>query len=350
MTPLLGNILNQPEALRTVSAYQFGEGRASLEQAAEFLKSKKRIVLSGMGASYFACVAFQSMLAGSRFDVVCVETAELLYFTPVAIDEDTAVVLISRSGESIEVTKLLDRLVNAGIPVLGIVNVLESSLAKRASYCVHLHSPADQLVAIQTYTSTLAVFSLIHAAMTGELDSARNELARTVEILKAFLPGWVERRGEWHSFLEGNWPLYITGRGAAMGAVLEGVLLMHETAKFPAVGMSVPQFRHGPVEVVDANFRLVVIGTQAATEELDSMLATDIVAMGGQARWIGPAGKATPLCSWPAEVPWRFSSIVETVPLQIVAYTKAELRGLRPGDFRWATAVTSSESGFCPQS
>jgi len=149
----------------------------------------------------------------------------------------------------------------------------------------------------------------------------------------------VQARAEWHPFLDGNSPLYLIGRGPTMGAVCEGVLLMHETAKFPAIGMTVPQFRHGPVEVVDANFRAVVIGTQSATAELDSLLVDDIRAMGGQARWLAPS--TTPL---------RFAAIAETIPLQIVAYTKAELRGLRPGDFRWATAITSTESGFCPQS
>jgi glucosamine--fructose-6-phosphate aminotransferase (isomerizing) len=124
---------------------------------------------------------------------------------------------------------------------------------------------------------------------------------------------------------------------------------MHETAKCPAVGMSAAQFRHGPVEVADVDFKAIIIGTQPQTAELDAALAGDIVKMGGQVRWLGPSvsgDKAQALCDWPYEVPPRFHSIIETIPLQIAAYTKAELRGIRPGDFRWAPLVTSSESGF----
>lgn len=124
---------------------------------------------------------------------------------------------------------------------------------------------------------------------------------------------------------------------------------MHETAKAPAVGMSAAQFRHGPVEVVDENFHAIVIGTQPATSELDAALADDLTRMGGHVRWLGPAPKRQPieaLCSWPADVPERFASIFETVPLQLAAYRKAELRGIRPGDFRWAPAITNSEAGF----
>ena len=146
--------------------------------------------------------------------------------------------------------------------------------------------------------------------------------------------------------------MYLLGRGPAYGSVEEGVLLMHEVAKSPAVGMSVAQFRHGPVEVVDGEFRAVVFGTQAATAALDAALANDLIGMGGQVRWIGPASPgcdAVPLCSWPASVPQRFTSIVEVVPLQLAAYKKAELGGIRPGDFRWAPAVTTSEQGFRKQ-
>jgi len=321
-----------------------------LEQAAAFLKSRKKIVLSGMGASYFACLPLQHFLSGSGFDAACKETAELLYFEASSVTEDTAAILVSRSGESIEVTKLLARFEGVGVPVLGVVNVPGSSLALGATHCIEIRSPADQLVAIQTYIATLAVFAMLHAAVIGELDQARVELEQTIEVLEASIPEWVKAREEWYPFLEGNSPLYVLGRGPALAAVSEGVLLMHETAKFPAVGMSVPQFRHGPVEVVDSAFRTIIIGTQPETVDLDSSLADDIIGMGGLACWLGPerpSCKAKSLCSWPAHVPKRFAPIVETIPLQIAAYTKAEIRGLRPGDFRWATAITSSEAGFC---
>ena len=71
--------------------------------------------------------------------------------------------------------------------------------------------------------------------------------------------------------------------------------------------------------------------------------------MGGQVRWLGASTAdliSQPLVRWPANIPPRFASIIETIPLQILAYTKAELRGIRPGDFRWAPMITSSEAGF----
>src|ERR1700743_2158032 len=106
-TPLVENILHQPQAFRQIAEYQFGQGSDALDRAASLLKSKRRIILSGMGASYFACIPFQYMLSERVLQATVVDTAELLYFLPSLIGPDTVVVLVSRSGESVEVVKLI---------------------------------------------------------------------------------------------------------------------------------------------------------------------------------------------------------------------------------------------------
>ncbi len=348
-TPLLENILHQPEALRSIGKYQFGQGLHALQEAAELLRSRKRVLLSGMGASQFACTPFYYGLAARGWPVTSIETSELLYFLPSMADYDTAAVLVSRSGESVEVVRLLSHLKKSGAAIVGLVNIADSTLGSEASRTILMNSPADQLVAIQTYTATLIVFALLEAAMFGELEQAKADLERTTELFAKLIPECVKASEQWKGFLEGEQPIYILGRGAALGAVSEGVLLMHETAKSPAVGMSVAQFRHGPVEVTDSKFRGIVIGTQPETARLDAALAEDLGKMGGQVRWIGPEVDGVPVIpfmSWPKDMPRRFTAALETIPLQLAAYRKAELRGIVPGDFRWAPAITRAESGF----
>lgn len=348
-TPLLENILNQPKALHEIGKYQFGKGYNALQAAAELLCSKKRILLTGMGASHFACTPFCYGLAGRGYPVTSVETSELLYFLPQLPDSDTAAVLISRSGESVEVVRLLSRLKSSGAVLLGIVNVADSTLALGASQTLVMNSPPDQLVAIQTYIATLLVFALLEAAMFGQLDQAKSDLDKTAELLAKLVPECVTASEQWTEFLDGDQPMYLLGRGPAMGAVSEGVLLMHEIAKSPAIGMSAAQFRHGPVEVTDRRFRAIVIGTQPETAQLDAALAEDLSKMGGQIRWIGPeisGANMVPLMRWPADIPARFAAVFETLPLQLAAYRKAELQGITPGSFRWAPAITTSEAGF----
>lgn len=347
-TPLLGNIENQAQALEQIANHQFGAGRAALLRAAALLAGKKRIVVSGMGASLFASIPFGYALAAAGRQVTTIESGELLYFPSTVIDSDTAVVLVSRSGESVEVTKLLPKLKERGAAVVGVVNVEGTTLALEADVAIVVGSPADQLVAIQTYTGTVAMFALLAAAIEQQVDAARAELARTVTVMSGWVPACVEASLQWKEFLRDAAPLYVLGRGPGLATVAEGVLLSHETAKAPTVGMSVPQFRHGPVEVADERLRAVIIGTQPSTVDLDALLAADLARMGGKVRWIGPSDglSVEPLCAWPANVPARFSPIVEIVPLQLAAYRKAELNGVRPGDFRWAPLVTKTEAGF----
>ena len=109
--------------------------------------------------------------------VPVIETSELLYSYAHAIDENTAVILVSRSGETVEVTKLLRILEERKAGVIGVTNIPGSTLATSSTQSVHLHSPPDQLVAIQTYTATVIVLLLLGAAFCDEFNSnLRSEL------------------------------------------------------------------------------------------------------------------------------------------------------------------------------
>lgn len=349
MTPLLENILTQPAALKAVARYQFGKGRDALERAASLLRTRQKLVISGMGASFFAGIGFAYAASSRHSSVQATEASELLYFLDSQIDADTALLLVSRSGESVEITKLLEKVRSREAAILGIANVPASTLTSIADQAMLIASPPDELVAIQTYTATVATFGLLNAALEGELDSAVPELERLSDLLQDWIPGCVRNRESWDEFLNTGGPHYLLSRGPGLGSVAEGVLLMHETAKSPAIGMSIAQFRHGPVEAADRNFRAVVLGTNKQTAELDAAFANDLLDMGGAVRWLGPSvsGCNAPLlCPWLADLPARFQGILETIPLQVLAYRKAELMGLRPGQFRWAPLVTTTESGF----
>ena len=241
-----------------------------------------------MGASLFACIPLHYMLASRGLDVSVVETAELLYFLPSALNAETAIVLVSRSGESIETLKLLNRITGLGCTTVGIVNVPGSTLASQADKAIVINSPADQLVAIQTYTGTLVTLALLGAACLGEYESAVTELGSLSAPVSQYIRLCQEASREWFHTGSYQTPIYLLGRGPALASVQAGVLLMHEVAKAAAVGMSVAQFRHGPVEAVVESFRAVVIGTQRATAEMDLQLAEDLARMGGDIRWLGP--------------------------------------------------------------
>ncbi len=348
--PLVDNIFAQPEAIRTVAEYHFGEGKRALLEAAALLRSSKRIILSGMGASLSACIPLSHYLASSGVLAPVIETSELLYSFASAIDEHTTLLLVSRSGESVEATRLLANLRDRGATVIGVSNVPASTLALNSKQSILIKSPSDQMVAIQSYTATVIVLLLLGAAIANELESGlKSDLDTTADVLSNWIPECLELSRNWHSFFENASPLYFLGRGASLASVAEAVLLTHEVAKSPAIGMSAPNFRHGPVEVVAGRFHGIIFGSTGHIAELNAALAENISGMNGNVRWVGPAvahHNVTPLCPWPADLPDRFAAVSEIIPIQIAAYRMAEASGVVPGEFRHAPLITLSEVGF----
>ncbi|MBV8072612.1 MAG: hypothetical protein JO270_22100 [Acidobacteriaceae bacterium] len=244
--------------------------------------------------------------------------------------------------------RLVPLLQERGCRTIGVFNVRESTLAKRTEQPVFVGSPADELVAIQTYTGTLATLGLLGAAYENEWENATTALNETIAALHHLISECSSFCKSRNNFIEGTATLYLLARGAALASVEEGVLLMHEVAKAPAVGMSAAQFRHGPVEAIHKDFRAVIFGTQPVTMALDLSLAQDLSGMGAQVLWLGPEPNNTNLLtvSWPEKPAGRFAGILEAVPLQLLAYYMAIERGISPGKFRYTAAITSSETGF----
>jgi glucosamine--fructose-6-phosphate aminotransferase (isomerizing) len=232
--------------------------------------------------------------------------------------------------------------------------VAGSTLARQANKTLLVNSPADELVAIQTYTGTVLVCALLAAAINNRLDEASDDVEVLLRMLPAYLKSCDSQPPAYINEVVAAMPIYFLGRGTSLASVQESVLLMHETAKAPAVGMSAAHFRHGPVEAVSPDFRAVVFGTQSKTRELDHALAVDLKRMGAEVRWVGPKwvgpnpddSSVDSLSVWPEDVAEWCAPILEIIPVQMLAYRVAEARQIRPGEFRFASPVTLSESGF----
>jgi glutamine---fructose-6-phosphate transaminase (isomerizing) len=355
MTPLYQNILNQPKSLEGVAGYQLGAGRPALIEAARLMRGARQVVLTGMGSSFFACFPLSCYLATHGIPARMVETSELLHFGRKTLKPDSVLVLVSRSGESVEAIRLLEFLRAERVPVIGVTNEEGGTLARQVANPILVGSARDELVAVQTYTGTLATLLLLGAAVTGELDRRAPDLARASAEMARCLERCALESQLWREFLDTPAPVYLLGRGASLASVFEGSLLLQEVSKTPAIGMSAGQFRHGPVEVVGAAFRGIVFGSQAATSELDVALARDLVRMGGKVGHVGHVGWSGPasrdpngfvLCDWPSEVSDLFAPLLEIAPVMFASYRLAEWRGISPGQFRFATLVTGSEVAF----
>ncbi len=353
--PMLNNIFSQPASHRAVMDLQQGPQRGIFQACADRIRNAPgRLFLSGMGASFFAAMPAADRLAQAGRSVQATDSAELLHFGGASFTRGDVAILISRSGGSIEVVHLAEKMRAAGVVTIALTNVPGSRLEQLADLTLLVGSHADELIAVQTYTGTvLTLLLLAEQVLTGQSAQTAAACLAVLPALADFIQRTWEQSASWGDILVGEGALYLIGRGPALASAQEGALLLHETAKSPTVAMSVGQFRHGPVEVVSSRFRAIVFGTPAVTRGHDRALAHDLQRMGATVRWIGPfepapgeeSNPVASLGSWP-EPASEFASLFEVVPLQIAAYRLAVWQGMTPGHFRYASEVTSQESGF----
>jgi glucosamine--fructose-6-phosphate aminotransferase (isomerizing) len=343
---LAQDIQAQPASLAAVLQQQSGKGRDGLLQAAAMLCAAKRVVITGIGASMYASIPLEYLLCSYGIDAVTVEAGELLHYRCNAY-RDAVVIVVSRSGESVEITKLLATL-KGHLPIIGVTNEAASTLAREADISLHVGSLPDEMVAIQSYTGTLLNLHLLGRAAVDELGMAEEEVRALLPALSSLIATNLEEVRGWDSFLEGGAPVYLLGRGPSYGSALEGSLLFHETAKAPAVGMAAGSFRHGPVEIVDRQFRGLIFAPNGCTRDLSVGLARDLTRFGGRVRVIGPQndeGIGLEWCSTPL-VPEMLAPLFEVVPVQVAAFRLAQLNGIIVGSFRYAPQVTKDEAIF----
>lgn len=334
----LRDLRAQPEALARCVAHLGGEGRGALRAAARTLAGARQVVVTGMGASFAAAVPFATALAAAGRMPLLMEAGELLNaYLPAC--RGALVVIVSRSGESVEALRLLQGLPALGATVIGVTNVADSTLARGADHALLLGVPDDSMVALQTYVATVAVLLALAAEAEGRegaeaLGPAVPALAAAVDTALPLLgdPGWRAPAGV----------PYLLGRGASWGSALEGQLLFHEVAQVPAVAMTGHAFRHGPFEVIRPGFEAWVFTSADAPAGLNAALARDIEAAGGRCHRVGPDGLGA--CALP-DLPAPLHAIPEIVPVQVAALRLAMARGIEAGEFRHTAKVQRREDG-----
>ena len=347
MRGFLDEVAEQPEALlRTLDAV-----RPALDgvtrRAAEIQDNRiRRVVFTGMGASYHAVYPALIYLTERGVDARLIETAELLYYYRSLVDAGTLLVCVSQSGRSVEIQRILDEL-NGTVPVIGITNDLESPLALQSENTLFLNAGEERTVSTKTYTSTLAALYMLACALTGTApDNAAEQIASAAGEIAHLLPRWREQveatvqtldNVHFHSFL---------GRGVSLASAMTGALIVKESAKVPTEGMSCAQFRHGPIEVVDDRMAAFVFAGPARTRKVNLRLADEIAALGGHVAVIGdmqqpPSNMAR--IDMPPEASMWVLPILEIVPVQLLAAQLAARRGLEVGAFRYIEKVTAKE-------
>ena len=337
----LHDILDQPNALNaTFEKMAFPDELAVIKEQLH-TGTIKRIVLTGMGSSFYILTPLYLALANRGYEVVTSETSELIYYLEGLLNRQSLIICVSQSGRSAEMIRLLEK--NSGHAKL--ISITNSPL-----------SPACSVKRCRTsYTCRRGVFRLLENICYGSLalevlggylcdedqKAVRHDLSQAASAVASYLDAWRQYVFELAGYLDGTRHMFFVGRGRSLAAAGTGALITKESVGVHAEGMSSAAFRHGPMEMLTGDTFVGVLEGDDMTRNLNEQLKKDIILASGRSDLIGPgAGLASLRISSSS---FRILSILEILPLQMMTLALAYLSGTEAGLFTRATKVTITE-------
>jgi glutamine---fructose-6-phosphate transaminase (isomerizing) len=348
--PFLAEIAAQPAAIRRAAAGLHDQLGALRRIPA--VRNGRRLVLTGMGGSYATCYAPVTALAGSGIGAVMVDSAELLYFRRATLDGSTLLVVVSQSGESAEVVRLMEEL-NQGPErpfIVSVTNGTANSVTRLANVALDSRADVEHGPSTMTFAAALVLLAALAQVLAGQpaddavsdVDAEAQEAAHAVERV---LPLMDDRAQRLRSWLGHRPVLTLLARGAGRAAAEMGALTLKEAARFPAEAMESAQFRHGPLELAGTDAAVVLMATEATTRDVDLRLAADLVRAGVAVLHIGGdiAGIEGMESIAVGAIDRLLISAAAIVPVQLLAWRLAVDRGFEPGTYTRGSKVTRHE-------
>jgi glucosamine--fructose-6-phosphate aminotransferase (isomerizing) len=337
-------IHEQPEVVGHTLAHYIdplaSTARLPDDRIADVLKRATRLTISACGTTYYAGMVgkiwFEKL---ARLPVEVDFASELRYRDPV-YPKDGVALFVSQSGETADTLAALRDAKQHGQTTIAIVNVPESSIAREADIVVPTFAGPEIGVAstkaFTTQLTALFLLTLTLAKQRGRLDAAQEarwlqalrHLPAAIQAVLALEPSiiaWAER------FAKKENALFL-GRGLHYPIALEGALKLKEISYIHGEAYPAGELKHGPLALVDADMPVVAIApNDALLEKLKSNLQ-EVRARGGELYVIADADSQIPSSEGVhvlrlPEHAGLLSPIVHTIPLQLLAYHTAVLRG-----------------------
>ena len=336
----LRDLLEQPEAVaRTIAGLADEHG---LDRLAGGLHGGRwrRVVLTGMGSSYWACHPLYLRLLKERLTPLMVEAGELIHYERDWLTPDTLVVAVSQSGRSVEIVRLLE-CARGRSEIIGVTNTADSPLAIDSTATLLMCAGTESTVSCKTYLATLLALDWLGDLLCGSDPAALlNQARAAVEPIRDYLGRWPVYVGQLRPALEGVEHIFVVGRGPSVAASGTGGLILKESTHYPAEGLSAAAFRHGPFELLsDAVFVLVMEG-DVRTASFSRKLVADVREAGGRSALVSTAAEGVfriPEC---AE---RIRPLMEILPVEMLTLALAAIKGREPGRFELSAKVTEVE-------
>jgi len=341
---MLKEIFEQPTAIRETLRGRMGDdGIIQLSELAmtdRELASIDRVFIVACGTSYHAGIVAKTLIEQwARIPVEVDVSSEFRYRDPI-VDPETLVVAITQSGETADTLAGVREARLRGAKVFAITNVVGSRVTRESDGVIYTHAgPEIGVAATKTFTAQIAaltVLALKLAQSKGTMEQPRiealwEELARTPEIVEAILSDANDIEACAAVYKDSYSSLFL-GRGMGVAVAMEGALKLKEISYIHAEAFAAGEMKHGPIALITPEVPVVVVATQGHTYEKVVSNIQEVRARGAQVIAIATHGDedirhhAEHVLYIP-EVSEVLSAIAATVPMQLLSYHIAKLRG-----------------------
>ena len=342
---MLKEIHEQPQAVRdTIQSYLNEQGEIDFSAAGlddAFLKQLERIYFVACGSAYHVGAAAKYVIEAMTGLPVETDLASEFRYRDPKLVKNSLVVVVSQSGETADSLAALRLAKDKGVPVLGIVNVVGSSIARESDYLLYTYAgPEISVATTKAYSAQLAAVYLLStklAQVRGCIDEQRcrsliGELQALPEKIQRVLED--KERIQWFASKYANaHDIFFIGRGLDYAISLEGSLKMKEISYIHSEAYAAGELKHGTISLVEDGTLVIGVATQQALFEKTVSNLVEVKSRGAYLMGLTSFGSYAieDTVDFAVYVPKTepcFAASLAVVPLQLMGYYVSVAKGL----------------------
>ncbi len=341
---MLKEIHEQPRSIKDCfrGRLNASEGWVSLGGVKDYeqkMINAQRIVMVACGTSWHACLVGEYLFEDlARINVEVEYASEFRYRNPI-INENDIVIAVSQSGETADTLAALELAKSKGATILGICNVVGSSISRITDAGSYTHAgPEIGVASTKAFTAQVTVLTLMALSLAHKKGTLSESKFRTMlselEVIPEKVKRVLERNAEIEEiskiYKDANNALYL-GRGSSFPVALEGALKLKEISYIHAEGYPAAEMKHGPIALIDEEMPVFVIATKGTSYEKVVSNIQEVKARKGKIIAIVTEGDTDvkAMADHVIEIPdtdEHLVPILATIPFQLLSYHIAVMR------------------------
>lgn len=311
-----------------------------LSEVMDRIIAAKRIVIAACGTSWHSALVGEYLIESLAKVPVEVEYASEFRYREPLIGKDDVMIVISQSGETADTLAALREAKSKGALVIGVVNVVGSTIARETDAGVYIHAgPEIGVASTKAFTAQVTVLTLIALSLAKHRKAIDDAKYNKIVSDLANIPAKIEETLKDSSAIEKIAALFsyapnflYLGRSYGFPVALEGALKLKEISYIHAEGYPAAEMKHGPIALIDDMMPVVVIATAQHTNDKMVSNIQEVKARKGRIISITTVGneeveRLSEFVCYVPETSDELTPLLTVIPLQLLSYYIAVNRG-----------------------